>query len=705
MQPNTPSVISSTVILVADDDPATRIHISRELAKQGYQVLTANNGKEALAQAQTYTIDMVLLDIIMPEVDGYQVLQYLKADATLCAIPVIMISAAGDVDRVVRCIELGAEDCLLKPLNSVLLKARINAYLERKRLRNQEQAYLHQLQIEKSEAEAAHRAKSAFIANMSHELRTPLNAIIGYSEILQEDLQAEGLIDLVADVDRVFQSGKHLLELIDGILDLAKIESGKMEIYLERFDVRTLIYKLIETIQPLAKSSENTIEINCGNEVGLMQADLNKVRQILWNLLDNAVKFTNRGIITVTVERVQHAQDKEQDTEETHASDWMIFRITDTGIGISPEQQQRIFGLFTQGDESSTRKYGGTGLGLTLSRRFCQLLGGSIAVDSQVDRGSTFTVRLPAEVSKTCVKPQSDSESFIANLQSELPNFSSSATLTADLILVIDDDRTVRDLMVQTFNQEGYRVVTSWEAAEGLRLARELLPGLIILDMQLPETNTWTVLSALKDDAALAKIPVILQALPAQIQPKTSNGLTLGMCDRLTSTSDFKRLTAQLQSFRSAATAEVLQPDVPQTGVSQTDISSADRIVLIQNDPTSQHMLQRLLTKSGWQVTTVKTGQAALEQLQQVRVIVLDLMLPEMGSFQFLAQLQQASDPIPVVAILTEPPTPDDRQYLHQGVNFLLSQINAHPRRSQQIRDAVFHYLPSDRATLVIRNS
>jgi len=714
----------STIVLVADDDPATRMHISRNLVKQGYHILTAANGKEALEQVQNQAPDMVLLDIAMPEVDGYQVLQSLKSDPMLRSIPVIMISAAGDVDKVVRCIEMGAEDCLVKPLNDVLLKARISAYLERKHLRDQEQAYLHQLQVEKAAAEVAHRTKNAFLANMSHELRTPLNAILGYSEILQEELKAESKTELISDLDRIYNSGKHLLELVDGILDLAKIESGTMEVSLEKFDIKTLASGLIETIRPLALANQNTLNIHCNADVGMMYSDMNKVHQILHNLLDNAVKFTEKGIITLTIERSQNPTINYKNLETRNlslsyphpihpffssASDWITFRITDTGIGILPEQQQRIFSGFTQADESSTRKYGGAGLGLTLSQRFCHLLGGSIAVESQVDRGSTFTVHLPAKVNPIHRNTNHKTKQTESNKESIVQTVNISES---DLILVIDDDRIVRDLMVQTFNQAGYRVVTSWQAAEGLRLARELLPGLIILDMQLSGMDSWAVLSALKDNATLAEIPVILQALPASLQsdssqPKQSesSGFVLGICDRLTTPEEFKRWVVQLQSFRSTVTNSTVTNSTATNSTAINSISattccnSANNVLLIQNDPALSKVVH-WLTEAGWNVITAPNYQKALEflpsGLTDVRVIVLDLMLPDLESFQFLVRLQQTGLDlsVPVVSILTTALTAIDRQHLKQGVNYVLQHSFPDLPLLPQIRNTVFRYLP-----------
>jgi PAS domain S-box-containing protein len=232
-------------------------------------------------------------------------------------------------------------------------------------------------------AEAASRAKSTFLANMSHELRTPLNAIIGYSEMLEEEALEEGLQELIPDIQKISNAGKHLLTLINDILDLSKIEAGRMELYLENFDLANLIEEVIGTLHPLVEKNGNQLQVSCSPNLGVMYADLTKVRQILFNLLSNALKFTEGGIVLLSATR-----------ELAGGSDWVYLRVSDTGIGMSPEQQQRLFEPFIQGDTSTTRKYGGTGLGLTISRLFCQMMGGDITLESQLGVGSTFTVHL-----------------------------------------------------------------------------------------------------------------------------------------------------------------------------------------------------------------------------------------------------------------------------------------------------------------------
>ncbi|MEG4024132.1 MULTISPECIES: ATP-binding protein [unclassified Microcoleus] len=236
-------------------------------------------------------------------------------------------------------------------------------------------------------AEAASRAKSTFLANMSHELRTPLNAIIGYSEMLQEEARESGLEDIIPDTQKIYNAGKHLLTLINDILDLSKIEAGRMELYLEKFDLSNLIEEVVATLHPLVEKNHNQLQVSCSENLGVMYADLTKVRQILFNLLSNALKFTEGGTVLLSATR-----------EPAGGSDWVYLQVSDTGIGMSAEQQQGLFQPFIQGDASTTRKYGGTGLGLAISRLFCQMMGGDIIVESQLDVGSTFTVHLKTKV-------------------------------------------------------------------------------------------------------------------------------------------------------------------------------------------------------------------------------------------------------------------------------------------------------------------
>jgi two-component system sensor histidine kinase/response regulator len=345
----------------------------------------------------------------------------------------------------------------------------------------------------KQAAEKANRAKSIFLANMSHELRTPLNAIIGYSEMLQEETQELGKGDVAGDLQKIQSAGKHLLSLINDILDLSKIEAGKMGLHLESFDVGAMIEEIASTVQPAVAKNSNTLRVDIAQNAGQMRSDLTKVRQILLNLLSNSCKFTDHGTISLSVDRrtIDHR-------------DWLQFEVEDTGIGITAEQKENLFREFSQADTSISRKYGGTGLGLAITQRFVQIMRGHIAVDSEPGRSTTFTIQLPAEVVLENNDP-ARSESPVTAAAPSLPD-----PLDRGTIVVIDDDPAVRDLTSRFLSKMGFHVVTAAGGAEGLRVAKEVQPFLITLDVMMPEMDGWRVLKEIKADPALAEIPVIM---------------------------------------------------------------------------------------------------------------------------------------------------------------------------------------------------
>ncbi|CAN5435268.1 hypothetical protein BH09VER1_BH09VER1_52100 [soil metagenome] len=480
-------------------------------------------------------------------------------------------------------------------------------------------------------AEDANRTKSAFLANMSHELRTPMNAIIGYSEILMEEAEDLGQEDFIPDLKKIHSAGKHLLALINDVLDLSKIEAGKMTLYVEAFDVKAMLGDVTSTIQPLIEKNGNTLAIKAPENLGTMRADLTKVRQTLFNLLSNAAKFTEKGTLTVETRR-----------ELADGVERMVFIVRDTGIGMTPEQLGKLFQAFSQADASTTRKYGGTGLGLVISKRFCRMMGGDIAVESEHGKGTAFTFWLPVEVT-----PE-ETPSPLAK-PSTPPQ-----TGARPVVLVIDDDIAVREVISHTLNKEGYEVQLAADGRTGLAMAREAAPQAIVLDVMMPGMDGWAVLSELKSDPALQGIPVILATL---IEDKAM-GFALGAQEYLTKPVERDRLITVLRRY--------------------LDPSGAHPILLVEDDAATREMIQRTLEKSSFAVRTAENGLLALDALAQEvpALVLLDLMMPVMDGFEFVREMRRnpAWRNIPVIVLTAKELTAEDRQHLRGRVESILQK-------------------------------
>ncbi|HEY6969093.1 MAG TPA: ATP-binding protein [Candidatus Angelobacter sp.] len=374
------------------------------------------------------------------------------------------------------------------------LSAEASLAIENGRLVAQLTAEIHereQKNAEKAAAERANQTKSEFIANMSHELRTPLNAIIGYSEMLREQAEEIHADDMISDLDKIHRAGKHLLGLINSILDFAKIESGRMELFLETFPIEKVVVDALSIVSPMIAKHGNVCQLEFESDLGAMEGDITKVRQVLFNLISNAAKFTRDGTITVRV--------------KTHRIDdvgWVHFQIRDTGIGLSAEQLSKLFVPFQQADSSVTRRYGGTGLGLAISRQFCQMMGGDIVVESTPGAGSLFTVALPIAISY--YKKELD------KMQPTSIQFNSDNPQT---LLVVDDDPIMHDLIGRFLARMPIRLASAYSAEEGLRKARELRPSAVTLDVIMPGMDGWSLLRELKQDPDLAAIPVIMMSI------------------------------------------------------------------------------------------------------------------------------------------------------------------------------------------------
>lgn len=480
-------------------------------------------------------------------------------------------------------------------------------------------------------AESANRTKSAFLANMSHELRTPMNAIIGYSEMLIEDSEDDGNEAAVADLQKIRSAGKHLLALINDVLDLSKIEAGKMTLYLEDFSLEQMLEEVVSTVQPLLDKNQNKLELRKSPDLGTMRADLTKVRQTLFNLLSNASKFTEKGTITLSAESFTQV-----------GTPWIRIGVRDTGIGMTAEQMGRLFQAFTQADDSTTRKYGGTGLGLVISRKFCQMMGGDIFVESEAGKGSTFSVELPLQVSAAV------EEAPVAPVPVSEPMDSPKRS-----VLVIDDDPVAADLMKRSLERSGFNAVLASDGATGFELARTLVPAAITLDVMMPGMDGWSVLTQLKSDPATAAIPVIMVSM----MQDRSLGYALGAADFMTKPVDQNKLRDLLAKHCGDFSRNVL---------------------VVEDDPVNREMLCRLLEREGIVAIESANGSVALDEIavQKPDLILLDLMMPIMDGFEFLAVLRSKPEwmNIPVVVVTAKDLTEEDRRRLSGSVQDVMQK-------------------------------
>jgi PAS domain S-box-containing protein len=474
-------------------------------------------------------------------------------------------------------------------------------------------------------ARAASEAKSQFMANMSHELRTPMNAILGYSEMLIEDAIDEGQTEIVADLEKINTAGKHLLELINAVLDLSKIEAGRMDLHIESTDLHELLEDIVTVAQPLVAQNGNELVNDWDDELGVLRADITKVRQSVFNLLSNASKFTRDGTITLRVRR-----------ESGNNGDRFRVEVSDTGIGIAVDKLETIFEEFAQAESSTTRDYGGTGLGLSLTRRLSRLMGGDVLVVSTLGEGSTFTLEMPANVVVTRAEAESPVEK----------NNKTPASSTPD-VLVIDDDEHARDLIRRALEAEKYSVITASSGDEGLKLARALHPSLVTLDILMPGTDGWSVLSQLKGDPTTRSIPVVMLSITADRRM----GYVLGAVESLTKPVDRGVLREVVERYAT---------------------SDAFHVLVVEDDEHSRSLLTRYLDSEGWDHSEAKNGIEALDRASARRpdLVLLDLMMPEMDGFEFLEAMRRWPDyrSVPVVVITAKTLTAIDRARLDGNV-------------------------------------
>ncbi|MGE0279334.1 MAG: ATP-binding protein [Rhizobiaceae bacterium] len=401
------------------------------------------------------------------------------------------------------------------------------------------------LTVAKDEAERANGAKSDFLAKMSHELRTPLNAVLGYSEILLEDAELEGRGGQIADLQKISAAGKHLLAMVNDILDISKIEAGKMELNLEPLNLDKFLTEVESTARPLAAKNTNAFLVERGEALGSIRTDATKLRQAIFNLLSNASKFTQNGRITLSVRR-EHRAD----------GDWVVMSVADTGVGISREQQASLFSNFSQANPSIAAKYGGTGLGLSLSQNLCRLMGGTISLESEPGKGSNFVIELPAHTEQDNEAEDEMVQLATADNRARGAGFAGlSATPVQprqEKILLVDDDRGFLELTERMLLKEGYSPISTDAPESVLQIARTIRPAAIFVDILMPGLNGWDVLATLKSDPATARIPVVMLSVLDDPEIARENGAAA----LITKPLDSRKLLSVLQSIRNGQPAE-----------------------------------------------------------------------------------------------------------------------------------------------------
>ena len=528
------------------------------------------------------------------------------------------------------------------------------------------------LRTAKDEAEAANRAKSEFLANMSHELRTPLNSVIGFVQIILKNKDERSSSE-VNFLQRILANGRHLLNLINDILDLSKVEAGRMELEIDTLDLRGLISETVAQLEAQVRDRPVELIAELPRDVNPVETDRHRLKQVIMNLVSNALKFTHEGSVTVRL------------TTRDDGSTPEHIEVEDTGIGISQDRLERIFDAFGQAESTTTRKYGGTGLGLTISRSLCNLMGYELDVESEPGVGSTFFIRLHQErVAR--VQPEPVVEPEAAEAESGVEDESEGSGLEDGpgeppgsrfrrglKVLVVDDQWDSRVLLRHYFNDFGCRVRTAGSAEKGLEMSRQWNPDLITLDLQMPDMDGWEALDRLKKDPELRKIPVVVISVVAQ----EGRSRLLGALDLLTKPVEREDLLGVL--WRQFA-------------------RQRPRMLVVDDDEATRELLKHHLEDVGLEVVTAENGEQALRMVKRESpdAVMLDLVMPVMDGFTFLERLRE--DPhargLPVIVVTAMEPSPEEKEKLEDWASGVILKGDALEGRIENVLGTLFSFQP-----------
>ncbi|MCF3649308.1 response regulator [Synoicihabitans lomoniglobus] len=489
-------------------------------------------------------------------------------------------------------------------------------------------------------ARDANQAKSAFLAKMSHELRTPMNAIIGYSEILLEDAEDEEDEDTAADLNKILSAARHLLGLINDVLDLSKIEAGRMDLFIEEQAVEGLMEQVRSTVAPLVAKKGNEFRVEYCSQIGVIRTDATKLRQILLNLISNAAKFTENGMVTLRVDRAGNGE-----------ADRVRFSVIDTGIGMSPEQCERVFDAFAQADSSTASKFGGTGLGLTISRQFSRLMGGEISLSSEVGQGTTFLLDLPASVDGNAAAATGST----AYREAGESTVKSQRVHAVARVLLVAEELNFAAGVKEQLPEERFEVLHARSRKEGLERARSDHPDVILVDVLMDSGAGGELVNDFKREPKLAHIPVVLLTKDEQGSRAV---LAVGAEEYIP------------KDHLAQGLAEALRRHSSEVGKKP--------VLVAEDDDTIRNMIGRMLSREGWEVVLAPNGRAAMDTMQEQvpALVLLDLMMPELDGFGVLREMRanDALRDIPVVVLTSLDLTGSVRQLLKQQTDRVLQK-------------------------------